>query len=238
MPIEMKDRGLKPSVLKFSNYLRCTTSRGENVNSKFLKEVLPKELFCVSKVITSNSSEDKKNAGKCYIEDVADTAREVKSPKWEDFLKPVNLDNLIAGKPSRVSWNDFNNGLLYALWKVNKLMNYDNNNYVKWLSLTSTAILKYKDYMAMSKAVVAIDKHLQKHPEEISRLIAPVVVRSNKGEASSPSSSSNSGSSEKSSALSEDDVIVEKEISKPSNRSINESSFSSLTSDNCVNKNR
>ncbi|RXG53479.1 hypothetical protein Avbf_10937 [Armadillidium vulgare] len=242
MPIEMKDKGLKPSMLKFTNYLRCTTARGENVNSKILKQALPKELFCISKVVTANGGEDKKNAGKCYIEDVLDPLREVKNPKWEDFLKPVNLDNLIAGKPSRVSWNDFNNGLLYALWKVNKLMNYDNNNYIKWLSLTSTAILKYKDYMAMSKAVVAIDKHLQNYPEEINRLIAPVVVRSNKGE-TSPSSKDKSNSAtcsgEKGSMVVEGDVIVEKEVSKPMNSSANENSISNVTSDNCyVNKNR
>ncbi|KAB7497918.1 hypothetical protein Anas_07912 [Armadillidium nasatum] len=242
MPIEMKDKGLKPSMLKFTNYLRCTTARGENVNSKILKQALPKELFCISKVVTANGSEDKKNSGKCYIEDIADPLREVKNPKWEDFLKPVNLDNLIAGKPSRVSWNDFNNGLLYALWKVNKLMNYDNNNYINWLSLTSTAVLKYKDYMAMSKAVVAIDKHLQNYPEEINRLIAPVVVRSNKGE-TSPSSKDKSNSAtcsgEKGSTVVEGDMLVEKEVSKPMNSSSNENSISNVTSDNCyVNKNR
>ena len=183
LPIEFRERSCQPSVEKIANYLQ-SLNQSSSLDMKQLSETVSFDLFIEP---ASKKKEQAEKGDKeyrlCFIEDLMDPERKPKKDalQWDDFLAPVNLDNLVNGFECRVSWNEFNNGLLYALWRVNRLLNNgDEATFKKWLTLTSTNRMKDSDYSAMCNAAEAIHKHITKFPNEIGRLVAPIVIK--KGE--------------------------------------------------------
>lgn len=226
LPVEFRVKGLEPSSDKFSVYLFSLNNHTDELNSKFLKQIIPEELFYCTKPLQDAGNQDEEIVSKAFIQDVMSESRSTQIPlNWEDYLACVNLQNLLQEKASRVPLSEFNNGLLYALWKVNNLIKGDDAQFVKWLSLTSPTVMKEKDYFAMAKAASAIDKHLQSYPEEINRLIAPIIIRpgdtpkQSTGPKVTPSGSSERRIGDKTTNdLSDDDVILEEVVISGSQR--------------------
>ena len=107
---------------------------------------------------------------------------DVEEPQsWTIFLDVVDVDALVEGNghPALTS-DDFNNGLLYALWRTCGTLNISVRVLKEWLSALSPAPLKAMVLDRMIVAAEAMHRHMRTAPQHIEQLRVPILFYSSK----------------------------------------------------------
>ena len=191
MPNKFHEKGLKLCNQKLLKYLKLLQNPDE-ANSSVLNAPLSDDLFVNVKGSDNSSDIDDKTCDQVYdkkyqmVVDEMDQYSdedddnsldedETDGSSWRTFLKPVNIDKLINGVQQKVPKDKFTNGLLYALWRVTKIMNQDLNLLMNWLKLVTPVKLTDQEYSRLLSAVEPMHNHLCEYPEDLPKLDLPII---------------------------------------------------------------
>nr|XP_045595466.1 uncharacterized protein LOC123756393 [Procambarus clarkii] len=94
---------------------------------------------------------------------------------WEDFLTIINIDDLMKGRAKPLSVKQFNNGVLYAMWRVSQMLGEDDHTVVEWLKQLSPVPLQKDELEKVVASASSLHNYLEKHPGDVQKLKREII---------------------------------------------------------------
>ncbi|KAK7086527.1 hypothetical protein SK128_012508 [Halocaridina rubra] len=176
MPVQMRLEGYEICEDKLIPFLNSLANEWKN-NFKELNCPIPLNLFVRNNASTL-SSPSKTGSIEDHLESSVCSNEKENALQWEDFLKPVNLDKLFRGEASPLSRTDFNNGVLYAFWRVLQIIGGDDEQLADWVKQVSPITLEKSHLKMLLNAPLPLHEHLQQYPEDLENLRCVIIPES------------------------------------------------------------
>nr|XP_053640794.1 uncharacterized protein LOC128694648 [Cherax quadricarinatus]XP_053640795.1 uncharacterized protein LOC128694648 [Cherax quadricarinatus]XP_053640796.1 uncharacterized protein LOC128694648 [Cherax quadricarinatus]XP_053640797.1 uncharacterized protein LOC128694648 [Cherax quadricarinatus] len=177
MPTEMYNKGLRPCQSNLATFILSVTKSSNVFTEDRLNSVIPPGVF-----ILDTKTQDEINVGITTEKDMQQHNKDDASDRmendssdraeasWEEYLTSVNIDELMKGKAKPLSVKQFNNGVLYALWRVSRMLGEDDRAVVDWLGQLSPYPMQKEELEKVVTSAGPLHNHLEKHPEDMYKL--------------------------------------------------------------------
>lgn len=193
MPSEMYDKGLRLCESNLASFLLNMTKFSDTLTEDRLSAAIPPEVFIFesqsqstlltpSDIPAETSTQNSGKGSKCQQNGEDNQLNCLKSDmlendelNWEDFLEYVNLDKLMKGIAKPLSVKQFNNGILYSLWRMSQMIGEGDHVVIDWLRQLSPVPLQEEQLKKLVAAVGPLHEHLLECPEDIHNLKCEII---------------------------------------------------------------
>ncbi|KAG7164504.1 uncharacterized protein LOC121871883 [Homarus americanus] len=188
MPSKMYDEGLRPCLSNLASFLLSVTKSSDIFTEDRLSAAIPPEVFILDNhshgttlsttntptemntlnIKSSNFHQNHRGDQLNCVEREWDDGDKL---SWEDFLTYVNLDDLMKGTAKPLSMKQFSNGVLYALWRVSRMLGENIRIVGDWLrQLSPIPLQKEQLDNLVTSCAGPLHSHLEKYPQDMHKL--------------------------------------------------------------------